>query len=247
MQKRKGQIAALALLLLLHYLLLFGLPLPKTWYLALLVKCLIYLLPAWLGYLVLPSEKKELSPLWIWQMGSALGLACLSSLLVYGVRSLFNGFVQETVRSLPLLLSLLLAGVLEEIFYRGAVLPALLPFGVHSGVWLSAALFALGHELPFSALFALLCGGALGYLRVYSRRLLPCVALHLEINLLSYWMLPATLWFQGVVYGCGAALGLICLGITFRKTKEKKENCRDTGSELYDVSTAGSDVGERSR
>ncbi len=247
MQKRKEQIMAVSLLLLLHYLLLFGLPLPKTWTLALLVKCLTYLLPAGLGYRVLHFEKKELSPLWAWQMGCAFGFACLSSLILYGVQSLFDGFAQETVQSLPLLLSLLLAGVLEEIFYRGVILPALLPFGVHGGVWLSAALFALGHALPFSALFALLCGGALGYLRVYSRRLLPCVALHLGINLLSYLLLPVRLWIQGAVYAGGAVLGLLCLGITFRKIKEKKENCRDTGSALYDVSTAGSDVGERSR
>ncbi len=231
---RRG--AALLGALLLHWLFLFLLPQPSLPILALLVRILTYLLPAALLWLAFPLEKEVPSGCVAWQLSGAFGCTCVAALLVFAAAQLWGGGEATPTRSVPLLVSLLLAGVLEELFYRGAVLPLLSPLGSHLGVWLTAACFAVGHDFPLSALFAFLCGGVLGYLRLFSGRLLPCVLLHLLVNGLSYLLLPARLWVQGSVYGAGALLGGVCLWIALQKTKKEQEKYRDTGSDLYDPS-----------
>ena len=68
----------------------------------------------------------------------------------------------------------LLAGVVEETLFRGALLPVV-------GVVVTAILFAALHTqyaLSFATLEVLVLGLALGWIRVYSKSTLPCMVTH---------------------------------------------------------------------
>ncbi len=78
---------------------------------------------------------------------------------------------------------LALAPAFEEWLYRGRLLAALEPrVGRWAAVVVSAACFALPHATPVRMLGTFLAGLALGLVWLATRRVSPCTALHVGLN-----------------------------------------------------------------
>lgn len=81
----------------------------------------------------------------------------------------------------------LLAPLLEELLFRGAIMQSLSRKGESPwrGIVLSAAMFGLIHMNPAQILFAFLMGLAFGWITVQTRSLLPVIIGHMLNNSLS--------------------------------------------------------------
>src|SRR5690606_28853719 len=76
-----------------------------------------------------------------------------------------------------------IAPVVEELLFRGVLLPGLArSYGERIGLVLSALFFGLLHGRPAEAVVAFAAGLVLGALRLRSRSILPCIALHVGVN-----------------------------------------------------------------
>lgn len=80
--------------------------------------------------------------------------------------------------------SVILAPLVEEVLFRGAVLGCLRKYGDWFAIIMSALMFGLYHGNVGQFVFASLIGVILGYLRVRTGSLLPGILLHLLNNLL---------------------------------------------------------------
>ncbi|WP_374319198.1 JDVT-CTERM system glutamic-type intramembrane protease [Aquabacterium sp.] len=105
---------------------------------------------------------------------------------------------------MTVLLTLLLAAVLEEVLFRGGLQEWLWRRGL-SAVWgglsqanvLTSSAFALAHGLTRSWSLAACAGVAgllLGWVYDRQRRLWPCMALHAGMNLVWWWIRPLADW-----------------------------------------------------
>lgn len=102
------------------------------------------------------------------------------------VDSAWDGF------SLTLAL-VVIAPVTEELLFRGVLLRGLAKeYGERLGLLVSAVLFGLMHGRPAEAVVAFVAGLVLGALRLRTRSLLPCIALHVGVNALPV-LVPAEL------------------------------------------------------
>lgn len=72
--------------------------------------------------------------------------------------------------------------IVEEMMFRGLILQGLRPFGDGFAVVASAAMFGLYHGNFAQAVFAFLCGLALGLVAVKTNSLLPAILVHLVNN-----------------------------------------------------------------
>lgn len=126
-----------------------------------------------------------------WGLRASLAALCVSALL--DVREvppslLFEGLQGTSSVLTPgilLLLALVAAPVLEELVFRGALLPWLATFltpwrAVAISSLLFGALHVSSHGLHIASAIAF--GGVLGWLRIRSRSLVLCMVLHLAIN-----------------------------------------------------------------
>ncbi len=82
------------------------------------------------------------------------------------------------------------APVVEELFFRGFALPGLMKvFGPWTAIVISSVWFAASHFqlIQFPGLLAI--GLVLAYARVRTGRLLPCIALHMAFNAVTFGIL----------------------------------------------------------
>ncbi len=92
------------------------------------------------------------------------------------------------------LMIVVIAPVVEELFFRGFALPALLArFGTWPAVLLSSLWFAASHfqVIQFPGLLAV--GLALAFARVRTKRLIPCIVLHMAFNGVTFGILVSQL------------------------------------------------------
>ena len=92
------------------------------------------------------------------------------------------------------LMIVIIAPVVEELFFRGTVLPAIIDrLGTWPGILISSVWFAASHlqAIQFPGLLAV--GLALAYCRVRTRSLLPAVALHMAFNGVTFGVLVSQL------------------------------------------------------
>lgn len=141
-----------------------------------------------------------------WSVVAALG-AIVPSLLLQGLLPEWSGWAKEladeTNAQLEQLMSVpggymviaLLPPVVEEMVFRGCVLPSLLQsrlFGSPGRTWLaiavSALLFALVHMNPAQMPHAFLIGLLLGWMYVRTGSIVPGVAFHWANNTAAYVM-----------------------------------------------------------
>lgn len=111
-------------------------------------------------------------------------LPALCNLLCFGVRP----------QSVPMILSIIFAVILEEVIFRVVLLQFFCKWGHIFGILLSTALFAAAHlsnlesgatavYLLYQVVFALAAGFAFAGLSLSCRSLLPCIAIHFLINI----------------------------------------------------------------
>lgn len=80
--------------------------------------------------------------------------------------------------------SAVLPALLEELMFRGVMQSSMMAVGGRlSAVWLTAAAFAVFHSNPLFLVAPLGAGFILGYLRLHTDSLYPCIAAHLSLNL----------------------------------------------------------------
>ncbi len=79
----------------------------------------------------------------------------------------------------------ILPAVLEEILFRGKIMPLLMEGGNGFAVIVSAMLFAFIHNGIFNMLFAFTAGLVIGFIRSETKRLVPCIIVHLLNNALA--------------------------------------------------------------
>ena len=79
----------------------------------------------------------------------------------------------------------ILPAILEEILFRGKILPLLTEGGKGFSVFISAVLFAFIHNGIFNIVFAFTAGLVLGFIRSETKRLVPCIIVHLLNNTLA--------------------------------------------------------------
>lgn len=73
--------------------------------------------------------------------------------------------------------------LVEEVVFRGALLPGLATrYGERAAIWLSALLFSAIHVEPVTFVPFVVLGALLGWLRVRYRSLLPCWLCHATFN-----------------------------------------------------------------
>lgn len=75
---------------------------------------------------------------------------------------------------------------LEEIFFRGYLLPALKPRGIQLSLLMSAVIFALVHFQVFFIPLLLLTGYVLGYVYLKTKNLFVPIAIHMLSNSLAF-------------------------------------------------------------
>lgn len=103
---------------------------------------------------------------------------------------------------LALIVSVIVAPVVEEIVFRGALYRA---FERLSAGWVavivSSILFALAHVNPVHMAYALILGLLLGLLRMKTKSIVPCIALHFIYNAMNYlsFGFKAELWLVLII------------------------------------------------
>lgn len=132
------------------------------------------------GHMELSSSRSLLA----WTVGSIL----LGILLALASSS----YVRESndvlsASAMYMLVSGVIAPVSEEFAYRGIVLYGLTSaFGVSGSLVVSSALFALSHGDPGLFVPLLMAGLLLGFVRLRSGLMMPCVVLHGVANLAAF-------------------------------------------------------------
>lgn len=103
-----------------------------------------------------------------------------------------------------------LAGVSEELFFRGALQRVLQtrPMSVHLAIWLAAAFFSLMHAQPVGFIPRMLLGAFFGYAAVWSGSLWTAVILHVVNNTVAI----ITMW-AGVNLLSTPAVGVVSAAI----------------------------------
>ncbi len=135
----------------------------------------------------------------------------------------------------------------EELFMRGAVLPALASRGTWFGVFISALLFSLMHANPMQTIYQFCFGAVLAVVFMLSRSLLPCVVLHFLSNFFTLVLtayipevdaviasLGAYNWLTGTVSFVVGSLLLVWLLWLYRRAGKPRAE-----RESYRVSDAG--------
>jgi uncharacterized protein len=130
-------------------------------------------------------------------------------------------------RILVLLVISLLVGFVEEAFYRGLILRALLPKGIWPAVIISALLFGFSHAINlFSGenwqyvllqitYATMIYGFASAALVIYTKTIIPLVVIHFLIDFGSFWQANGTTHTTGITAGdifvtvVGSAMALI--------------------------------------
>lgn len=102
-----------------------------------------------------------------------------------------NGTMADLI--LGLLTVGVLAGLSEELFFRGALQRLLMtrPMNPHAAIWITAVVFSAFHMQVFGFVPRMLLGALFGYMTFWSRSVWPAVAAHIFNNSLAvtiYWL-----------------------------------------------------------
>ncbi len=141
------------------------------------------------------SMKKTLSPgeffnflMFMFPMGiigSAIGSALayiITAITGNNMSDLLTSMLSNMSLPAVLLLSVILAPIFEEILFRYAVIGYARRFGEWNAIIISALIFGLIHTNIFQFFYAFLLGIILGYVYVYTRRLIYTIIMHVTFN-----------------------------------------------------------------
>ncbi|MGN1409863.1 MAG: type II CAAX prenyl endopeptidase Rce1 family protein [Eubacteriales bacterium] len=106
------------------------------------------------------------------------------------------------------------AGIVEEIIFRGIALRRLIPaFGNFWSVVITALLFGLAHGTPIAIGYAFLIGLLFGTIFVCYKSIVPCIVCHIFFNLTSYLLSAAPEYSIFFIYVISIALIIL---LTYR-------------------------------
>lgn len=146
---------------------------------------------------------------WLAQLNSQMVLPDFMSELEVWMRNMEDQLMEMTkfltdFQSIPeLLVGILVIGVLagigEEMFFRGLVQPKMHLYtgNAHAGIWLTAIIFSAIHFQFYGFLPRLFLGGLFGYLYYYSGSLTYPILAHIVNN--SYTLLMMYFANQGII------------------------------------------------
>ncbi len=81
----------------------------------------------------------------------------------------------------------IIAPIFEEIIFRGIILDGFLKkFSANKSILLSSLLFAIIHLNPWQGIGAFIAGLFLGWIYFKTQSIIPCIAIHLTNNLISF-------------------------------------------------------------
>ena len=117
----------------------------------------------------------------------------ISSMILISIESMMNITTTNPVGEMvensdiwtTLIFTVIIAPILEEIFFRKIVCDKLLPLGEGYAILISAAIFGLVHGNFYQFFYCLGLGLILAYMYHSTGRLLPCILLHAAINLVG--------------------------------------------------------------
>lgn len=136
-----------------------------------------------------------------------------------GMEQMFEGSL-----SLVLLTSLVIAPLVEEIVFRGALLCALQKsLNGWLAVLISSVLFALVHMNPVQMIYAFVLGVILCVLRLKSGSLWGCVAMHIAFNAANYLPIAERVAVTPITLALGI-LAFFCV-FAYSCTKSKRHYC----------------------
>ena len=106
------------------------------------------------------------------------------------------------------------AGIVEEIIFRGIALRRLIPaFGNFWSVIITALLFGLAHGTPIAIGYAFVLGLLFGSIFVCYKSIVPCIVCHIFFNLTSYLISAAPEYSIFFIYVISIALIIL---LTYR-------------------------------
>lgn len=141
--------------------------------------------------------KKDMARFLLMCLGG-MYIANVITLFVMNLLELLRGAVSlnpvDSMQAQPLWVTLLtacvLAPILEELVFRGAVLRRLRPFGDRFAMAASALLFSLMHTNLYQMLYAFVLGYFFAWLILRTGRLTATMLLHAVINFIGAGLLP---------------------------------------------------------
>lgn len=98
--------------------------------------------------------------------------------------------VSESPVYLTILFSVILAPIMEELFFRKLLIDRLTPFGDVVAIVVSAVIFGLFHGNFYQVFYAAGLGLILGWIYLYSGNILYSISLHMLFNLAGGVLLP---------------------------------------------------------
>ncbi len=123
----------------------------------------------------------------LWLISQAVISKFFSGTTVFNEYSKHIGELMGENIVLAMFVSVIIAPVVEEIVFRGALYRA---FERLSAGWIavivSAVLFAIAHVNPMHMAYAFVLGILLGMIRLKSKSIIPCIALHFVYNAMNY-------------------------------------------------------------
>lgn len=139
-------------------------------------------------------------------------LVMITSVVIEPLLSIFPDVNMEQLQRVvdmggwSLLMMIVAAPILEEIFFRGIIQEELTTeYGGLKGVLLAAAFFGLAHiQVPQQAVNAFFIGIILGYIYVKTKSLVPVIIIHALNNAIAYLLM---LLFRDRVVALGDIIG----------------------------------------
>ncbi len=138
------------------------------------------------------------------------------------------------------------AGIVEEIIFRGIAMKKLLPsFGNTGSVIISALIFGLAHGTPVAIAYATLLGLILGSVYAIYRSIYPCIFIHIFFNFTSYLLEGVTPEILVVLYLASAALIIHCSYRIYVRRPTWADICFDYHDRLRPINDREKQIKER--
>ncbi len=138
------------------------------------------------------------------------------------------------------------AGIVEEIIFRGIAMKRLVPsVGKPAAVILSALIFGIAHGTPVAIAYATMLGLILGTVYAVYGSVYPCIFIHVFFNFTSYLLEGAAPEIIGVLYLLSAVLIVYCTYRIFVRRPTWADICYDEQDRIPAVSPAEVLIKER--
>lgn len=146
--------------------------------------------------------------------GNLLGLGA-NALITHFTDSTMDFYINDMLTGSNIyiyaLFVVILAPVIEELFFRKLLITRIERFGEAPAIIVSGLVFGLFHGNLYQVFYAIALGMALGYIYIRTRKILVTIGLHMMINLFGGVLIPLAAASHLVL---AALAGFAALGVT---------------------------------